>query len=250
MTRFLQFCSILMATLSLAQGPPPRGAPTGKPPEKSAIKKTGDVTYEIGGVQFDGATREIRVPCTVNMREGIIEYALVTETGKTHESMLKTKVKPFDVQIALLLCHFEPHPGELIDLMANAQPELMALAKKKMEHPGANLVELAVEWNDKDGKSHKAALANWIHSERENKPLNIPHWIFNGSDVGDGNFSADIDGSFISVHFDLTGIIGNPARWSGEDDNWELETEKIPPLDSTVTLVISPAKPDAPKIKK
>ncbi len=250
MTRLLQFSIFLAATLSLAQGPPPRPEPTGKPPEKSAIKKTGDVTYEIGGVQLNSATSEVRVPCTVNMTEGMIEYALVTETGKTHESLLKTKVKPFDVQLALLLCRYEPHPGDMIGLLSAAHPDLVAFARRKMERPGANLVKLTVEWKDMDGKNQSAELASWIHSEQDDKPLVVPHWIFNGSDLGDGKFAADIEGSLISVHFDLAGIISNPGRWAGQDGNWVLETKKIPPADSPVTLLISPAKPEAPKVKK
>ena len=91
--------------------------------------------------------------------------------------------------------------------------------------------------------------ATGFDNKRENKPLDIPHWIFNGADTGDGVFSAELDGSFISVHFDLVAIIGSPAKWTGSDDNWELETAKIPPMDTPVTLVISPAAPDPPKRK-
>ncbi len=249
MTCLLQFGGFFAATLAFGQGPPPRNPPTGKPPEKSPLTKTGDVTYEIGGVQFNSATRELRIPCSVNMTAGVIEYALVSETGKTHESLLKTKVKPFDVQVALLLCHYEPHAGELIKILSQPQPDLLALAHRKMEHQGANLVKLTVEWKENDGLDRSAALGDWIQSKRENKHLDIPHWIFNGADTGDGVFSAELDGSFISVHFDLGGIIGSPAKWTGFDDNWTLDTKAIPPTDSPVTLVISPAPPDAPKGK-
>lgn len=249
MTRFLQISALLAATVAVAQGPPPRNPPTGKQPKKSPIQKTGDVTYELGGVRFNSATREVRLPCSVNMTEGAIEYALVAETGKTHESLLKTRVNPFDVQVALLLCHYEPHAGELIKILSKPQPEQTALAERKMDRPGANLVRLRVEWKDKDGKNQTAALADWIRSRRENKALDIPHWIFNGADTGDGVFSAEPDGSFVSVHFDLVAIIGSPAKWTGADDNWELETAKIPPVDWPVTLVISPAAPDPPKGK-
>lgn len=249
MTRILQIGALLAATLAVAQGPPPRKSPTGEPPRKSPIRKTGDVTYELGAVRFNSATREVRLPCSVNMTEGVIEYALVAETGKTHESLLKTAVNPFDVQVALLLCHYEPHAGELIKILSNPQPEQLALAERKMERPGANRLKLGVEWKDKDGNSRSAALGDWIHNKREKKTLDIPHWIFNGADRGDGVFSAEIDGSFVSVHFDLIAIIGSPAKWSGSDDNWELETAKIPPVDWPVTLVISPATPNPPKDK-
>lgn len=226
-----------------AQGPPPRPAPTGKPPPKSPLQKTGDTTYELGGLRFDSATREIRVPCAVNMSEGVIEYALVTDTGKTHESLLKTKAKPFDLQIALLLCHYEPHAGELISILSNPQPEQKALAAKAMDRSGANLVKLSLEWKDKDGRPQAGALEDWIHDKRGKQSLRVPHWIFNGSDTGDGAFSAHLEGSLISIHFDLAAILGNPAKWSGSDDNWEVETSRVPPVDAPVTLVISPARP-------
>src|SRR5580704_1751361 len=102
--------SLAGASALFAQGPPPPIPPPAHI-EKAPIVKTGDVTYEMGGLQFNSATREIRIPTIVNMNEGVIEYALVTDTGKTHESLLSTKVRPFDVNVALLLCHYEPHAG-------------------------------------------------------------------------------------------------------------------------------------------
>ncbi len=249
MKAFRSACILLAAfhfgslTAQESTGQPPRNSPTGKPPEKSAIKKTGETTYDLGGILFNSATKEIRVPCAVNMTEGTIEYALVAETGKTHESLLKTKVKPFDLQVSLLLCRYEPHAGEIIKAYFNSPPELKALAERPMAKPGANRLKLTVEWKDKDGKAQSAALSDWVHNDATDKPLDIPYWIFNGSDVGDGIFSAELDGSFISVHFDLVGIISSPADLIGNDANWELDTGHIPPVDSPVTLVITPIAP-------
>jgi hypothetical protein len=234
------FCLFGSAVLD-AQGPPPPVPPPANI-KRMPMVKTGDSTYEMGGVVFNSATREIRIPTVVNMNEGVIEYALVTETGKTHESLLRTKVRPFDVNIAMLLCHYEANAGELIKILREPGPELDALAAKKMQHPGANHVLLTVEWTDKDGK-HSAPMGQWIHNEREKKTLDIPFWIYNGSDLGDGVFMADGDGSFVSVHFDLVGIMGSNAKWCGDDNNWTLETKSIPPVAYPVTLIISPAPP-------
>ncbi len=198
------------------------------------------MTYDLGGILLNSATKEIRVPCTVNMTEGSVEYALVAETGKTHESLLKTKVLPFDLQVALLLCRYEPHAGEIIKTLFNPPPELMAMAAKPMAKPGANRLKLNLEWKDKDGKVQTAALGDWIHDDASNKSLNIPYWIFTGSDFGDGMFAAELEGSFISVHFDLVSMIGSPAKLIGNDANWELDTKVIPPIDTPVTLVITP----------
>ncbi len=249
MIRFLQ-TALLLATFTCgllpaqeSGGQPPRNQPTGKAPKKSEIKKTGDATYDLGGILLNSLTREIRVPCTVNMAEGTIEYALVTETGKTHESLLKTKVLPYDLQVALLLCRYEPHSGEIIKTLFNPPPELIDMAKKPMAKPGANRLKLTVEWKDKDGKVQSSTLGDWIHNDAAKKSLDIPYWIFSGSDLGDGIFSAELDGSFISVHFDLVSMIGSIANLIGNDDNWEVDKDHTPPVDTPVTLVITPFEP-------
>src|SRR4051812_24418542 len=79
---------------------------------KNRIKKVSATEYTLGRMQFSSATHEIRVPTTVNMTEGALEYALVHENGKTHESLLKTKVSPTELNVAMLLCNYEPHIKE------------------------------------------------------------------------------------------------------------------------------------------
>jgi hypothetical protein len=49
---------------------------------KPAIIKLDNGMMQIGLVTFDPRTRQVRVPCTVNMTEGQIEYAVVNEKGK------------------------------------------------------------------------------------------------------------------------------------------------------------------------
>ena len=49
----------------------------------------------LGEIEFDAKSREIRLAAAMNMPEGgPIEYLLVHESGKVHESMLVTKARP------------------------------------------------------------------------------------------------------------------------------------------------------------
>ena len=53
------------------------------------ITKIGDYRYRLAGMTFDSQTREVFIPVAVNMREGgPIEYILVHENGKVHESIV------------------------------------------------------------------------------------------------------------------------------------------------------------------
>ena len=125
----LPFAFCLLAALFLgltsakAQGPEPSKQPASSPAgtkaaaeladaAKTRIKKVGPTDYTLGDMTFSSATHEIRIPAVVNMSEGILEYALVHENGKTHESLLKTPVKPTELNVALLLCNYEPHIKE------------------------------------------------------------------------------------------------------------------------------------------
>lgn len=94
-------------------------AETPKTPEEwdakaaKLIEKTGEHTFRIGAVQCDREARTLTIPAQINARQGLIEYALVTEQGKVHEALLSTTAKPLHVQIAALLLGISPQPDEL-----------------------------------------------------------------------------------------------------------------------------------------
>ena len=67
------------------------------------VKRIKKGLYRVGEVTVDARLRVAAFPAKVNQIIGLIEYALVTEQGKTHESFLSTKIKPGDLHIALLL---------------------------------------------------------------------------------------------------------------------------------------------------
>ncbi len=56
--------------------------------EKTAAKKVGENLYRIGAVTVDAKLRAVVFPAKVNQLVGLIEYDIVTETGKVHGSFL------------------------------------------------------------------------------------------------------------------------------------------------------------------
>ena len=70
---------------------------------ETAAKKVGENLYRIGAVAVDAKLKVLVFPAKVNQLVGLIEYALVTESGKVQESFLSTKVKPSDIYAGLLL---------------------------------------------------------------------------------------------------------------------------------------------------
>jgi len=203
------------------------------------IKELGGNEYDLGGVRFNSASREIRIPCTVNMQDGLIEFALVHETGKTHESILKTAVNPVDIQVALLLCNYKPGHDGLFDYEKDTKVR-GNLEETKAEVPGANRVQCFVEWTAGDVKK-KTELRDWIRDGATKKtPEDFKHWIFNGSMVQESGFSAALHGNLIGIYYDVTSILNCPSPRNRNDEVWLCEKEKIPAVDAPVTLILAP----------
>jgi len=210
------------------------------------IKTLGNNEYELGGITFNSATREVRVPCTVNMSNGALEYALVHETGKTHESLLKTTAAPIDLQVALLLTNYQPGHTGLFWYETDEK------VRRKMEEtapktPGGNLLQLFVEW--KDGKDTKRVpLREWVVDPRTKKVADsFDHWIFNGSMIQESGFSSQIYGNIVGIYYDVTSIINCPSKDNLMDDIWSVNKAVVPKEDTIVTMVIAPFTPPPAK---
>ena len=72
--------ALALPEASLAQfpGAGPEKPPPGPPADPTKLIQKIDAThYKLGSMEFDQKTREVRIPCKVNMREGLLEYVLV-----------------------------------------------------------------------------------------------------------------------------------------------------------------------------
>jgi hypothetical protein len=207
---------------------------------KARLKKTGETSYELGDIKFDSATREIRIPTLLNMTEGVLEYALVHENGKTHESLLRTKVSPTELNLVLLLTHYEPHIAEAAKYLTEVKDSTKALMTKPMAKEGANKLAVSVHWKDKDGKDHTAPLSAWFQNKKTGKPVSLDHLTYTGSIISEVGFAAEFDGSIIATYFDLVAMVNCPVKENADDEIWYVETTVVPPVDTPVTLVISP----------
>ena len=72
------------------------------------VKKITDGVYKFGGAIINQKLKFIEFN-TSNQRNGLIEYALVHESGKVHESLFRTKLRPQTLHTCLLLLK---HPTE------------------------------------------------------------------------------------------------------------------------------------------
>lgn len=200
------------------------------PKPKPKVKNLGKGRYRVGAVTFDENQRTITIPASVHMREGAVEYVLVSKHGKAHEAVFVTDADARDVHLAALLLGMKPEPD-----LGRA-----GTAAKIGDH-GA--VQAWVEW-DRNGPparvplNETVALAN-PESGKISDTLPAGLWLYNGSEVAaNGVFVASAAGSIISIIRDPEALINNPGTTRDNDEIHTPNPKKLPKLQHPVRIVL------------
>ena len=166
---------------------PVAASSTTAPAVPPVLREISPGIFDYQGIRLDKKKRRISFPGTVNMRVGLIEYLLVNEKGKIHESLLATKVLPHDIHLALLLIGLkedskanskEPVPPSAIDT------SYLHSAPKLKGSP----VRISVAWTE-DGKRKEIPAEDWIFNLQTNHPMTTGPWTYNGSWCRTASFS-------------------------------------------------------------
>jgi len=185
----------------------------------TAAAATNDL-LSIGEVTIDPRARTLTFPAHVNLRSGAIEYLLVHETGKVHESLFKTHVAPQQIHLAALL---------LSEKNTNTPP-----AKPRLPPPA-----ITITWKDPaTGREKSAPAPQLILDKKNRRPLGQTKWAYRGSRLIDGVFLAQRDGSIIAVMEDRDALIDQDTPDASDDENWEPVTDSMPPLATPVHIQI------------
>jgi hypothetical protein len=190
---------------------------------------------EYNGVTLDKKNHRISFAATVNQTVGLVEYLLVNEKGKVHESLFATKVLPHDIHLALLLIGLKdptanakaPVPPEAIDSnYLHAAP--------KLKGPTVRMTVTYMQ----DGVQKEIPAEDWILNLETNQPMTQGAWTYNGSLVQDGIFLADQELSIVAVITDPTALVNNPRKGYDNDEIWQIKAG-IPPIDTPIEIAIT-----------
>jgi len=203
---------------------------------KPEIKKIGEDEFEMGIIRFNRKTREIRFPAKLNLdTETILEFAVVnTQIGKLHESLLATDVRPFDLQIVMKLLKYVPSARSVwpeYDKDGNALP-------MKTDTLGGVTISLA--WKDEKGEAQSGPVEDWILNVEEEKPMARDSWIYTGSEVVDGNYLPELEGSIMAVYRSGGAMFNAFLKSSDNDEVWYPRAGHLPPLGTPVEVSITP----------
>ena len=163
------------------------------------------------------------------MGRGLLEYLVVRMGGKTHESLLRTTVEPYPLQVAFLLLGYE---GTDQPLSRQGAPET----------PKGEPVKITVTHNGVDGKVETIDYEQWICKKIDGTTCEVPAltWVYSGSVVAEGRFPAQQEGSLIALYHDPVALIDNSSSGGESDKIWFVKEDAVPPAGTAVTVTIRP----------
>ena len=183
--------------------------------------------FELHNITVNKRTKEIRVKAKLAIEEGILEYFLVGDQGKTYESVFKVvDSKPSELNFALLLIGCKPFDFEkLINLIQEKKT-----SPEELKGHEQSVLEIEVL---KDGQMFPLPR---VVNDREGsgKPL---IWVYTGGFfTPDNRYVGDMELSYIgfwpdpSAVINLFSTLGNPYQgnfgFEMNKDNKELKVDQ------------------------
>jgi hypothetical protein len=191
----------------------------------ASVRQVAPGVFALGQVRLDKAQRTVSFPGVLNMNAGLVEYVVVTAFGKTHESLVRTDVSPFQIHLALLLLGAK-------GAGTNAFPE--DHAKPLPGEP----VRIELAWTVA-GREKRVRAEDTLRHRATRAAVSRGSWTYNGSRVLEGMFVAQEMGSIVSLIEDPDALVNNPRPGREDDELWEIKPEGLPELETPVQVIFT-----------
>lgn len=253
----------LVALPSLAQDPPPRTTlrppseevkplpvPEGAPDE--IVELVRDLATE--GVTVDFERRRIDVKGVVlldRMNSGYpIEYLMVTDMGRAHESLCMVRCTPSKLNAAFLALGLTP--GKTVEFKKRepTPPLEKLMSGEEREYdvipPRGPLVDLSVIWRDEQGAVRMHPIEDLIVYVTNGRPIPRRGFVYVGSKFGrvligterQERFMADVEGNLVSLYLSGFGtcLFDHNSAEGAEGFMYDINTELAPPAGTIATF--------------
>ncbi|MGJ8723854.1 MAG: YdjY domain-containing protein [Roseibacillus sp.] len=206
--------------------------------DKPEVIELGEGKYKLGQVTFDENTRRISFPAEINQQEGIIEYAIVHEKGKIHESLLITTTSAFHLNVALQLLRYQSSP-ELFPILNDDFESTGKYPQVPEAQKTASRLQVLVSW-EIDGKKEEASLNDLIYHVGNESAMEPLPWIYQGSYIHENSFKAETSGDLAAIYITRSSLINFSGKDNEMDEPWIPNRKRIPPVTTPVTVTFAP----------
>jgi len=211
--------------------------------QKLIVKQIDKDNFKIGEVKLNKKTKEITFPAEIGNPQDIIEYLLVSQHGKIHESLLTTKIRPLHLNIAFKLLSYT-ESKELFRILGDDFMMTDKYHQETADTKKAARFNIFISWK-KDGTEHSYHINELIFNDTTQKHAEIQPYIYGGSYLRQGKFQADLTGDIVAIFTDR-GAVANFSNKGNDDDTiWFANTERLPDADTKLTITLKQHQPQA-----
>lgn len=221
------------------------GVEDAPPLAKPIVRMVSPGIYEVGKIRLDQKAASISFPGKLNMKRGLVEYLLVNQKGRIHESLLVTDVEANDIHVAMLLLGAK---GGAVTAVAPPE-QLDARFFRNAPKLTGDAVFITVKWREKE-VDKTVPVEDWIVNEPEKKNIEHGPWMYNGSMVYEGRFLAQIHGDLVAVVTSPAALINNPRKGNDNDQIWNVNGDTTPGLATPVEITFKLVPPENTKPSK
>lgn len=191
-------------------------------------------------VWFDKEHKSVVLLGEVCQRRMSLELFACLKGSKEHESIISVPTKAYVVHAGLLAAGAVP--GNPVQFY----PEYIPARGPE--------IEITLIWKDEKGQVQRARAQDWVRNAETKKPMEYA-WVFGGShfvkdeQTKEQYYRADGEGDLICVSNFPSAVLDIPIKSTDENAHllFECFTERIPPIGTPVTLVLTPKRGDAAK---
>lgn len=227
------FCASLLP-LAAAETANTDPVPVSTPP----VEKLTNGMLRIGEITADPKTREIRIPTKVNLDDELLEFVLVHQDGKIHESLLTTTASPLHLNLAFKLLRYTASP-ELYVIQHEAGVSSGEFPMVPEETKSAARIVIEVVWKEGE-RIRKVSVNDWIQHSVKGSAMPPGPWVYGGSSVYEGTYLPESTGDMIAIFLSKSSIINYPGNDNHDDTVWWPFPKRVPEPGTDVTLLISP----------
>lgn len=239
LARILLF-SAAITGLSLAEDAP-------NEPVQPSVEQLDETRFQLGQITFDKKSREIRFPAVINMTAGALEYLIVHENGKVHESLLATKISPLNLNLAFTLLKYPPSRELYSENTPDGDKPVKPLEIPEKVRSGAR-VGIEVEWKE-NGKQRRLPVNEWIQHGVTAKSMAAGPWVYGASESFEGKYIPETSGDIAAIFLSNAAILNFPGEDNGNDDVWTPFPKRVPEEGTEIIVIISPYHPSKPTPK-
>jgi hypothetical protein len=231
--RLLAATALALGLLALHGGPASDAQDKDKAKEKAPPKRTEIVKGSKVFLEVDGDTRRVVFTAEVCRRTDVLEQLLCRKKTKEHEAILAADIDARVVHTGLVLAGAEPGSPVKFD--------------PKRTPPRGTTIKVLLQYEEK-GKTVTVPAQQWVKNVKSGKELNH-EWVFAGSFLipnpanpkAPPMYAAN-DGDVICVANFEAAMLDLPIESSKDagDLLWEAYTERIPQLETRVTVILEP----------